>query len=770
MNMDYSDLSGSDGNSQSPNRRGKNLQIEFIEDGKVTNRSVTFSSEWNSRSNSVEMGRIVNLVCLKLLRGDTNYCGLLEWLLNSAIHILESEIGVVCAVEGGPDGSLTDVRDLTCIALGEKQAGLITRGDIVHNNRKSTDQKSMNGIFGYCLTTNQIIISNNVPSDPRIKLQMPINHPSIHNILIIPLIYQSHNIGTMAIANSKFGYTPESVNFILPLIEIVSKVLVKTLDSKETLLSQIQKSRNAQDIKERFLSTMSHELRTPLNGIMGMVTLLPDAGPLNEKQREYIRNLTECSVELSGLLNNILDFSKMASNHLVLRKNSIVIQDVINDSIRIVEGNIVSKGIELKTEIQDNIPVLIGDRQRLVQILSNLLTNAGKFTEKGSICICVQSSPVSCGTRESCGLVKRWKISFQVKDTGIGVPLEEQDKIFEVFHQGSTLSTYLAKSGTGLGLSIARELTRLMGGKISVESSGVPGEGSVFSFYIILDEEIDVTLLNKQHIKLLSGAKVLVVDDRPEIRLHLSDMLFKWKCLPQAVSSAEEALQYLSYSSDFRVALVDINMPNMSGVELAQEIRCKYPKLPLIGISSVELAAGEEYFDFYMYKPIEQNVLFPALLKCLSHPRKRTSRHKKSKRRLNILVAEDDRHNTYTMKEMLVNLGYREKNITFVSDGESCVRTVSSCPGKYDVVLMDIIMPRVDGIEAAKIIKRNPRHPMIIAVSAAVHSTDKARCQIAGFDGYLPKPIIRDRLEAALHPLIKTRRSSKKTKGKDVIA
>jgi len=193
----------------------------------------------------------------------------------------------------------------------------------------------------------------------------------------------------------------------------------------------------------------------------------------------------------------------------------------------------------------------------------------------------------------------------------------------------------------------------------------VPGKGSTFTFYIILDEEIDISGLTGKHAKALEGARILVVDDRPEMRLQISDLLFKWKCIPQAVSSAEEALQYLQYGMEFKLALVDICMPNMSGVELAQELRRKYPNIPLIGISSVELSSGEEYFDHYMYKPIDQNVLFPAVLQCLEAPSRDGASPRKRKlklrSRLKILVAEDDPRNAYTMREMLMNLGFKGK-------------------------------------------------------------------------------------------------------------
>ena len=362
--------------------------------------------------------------------------------------------------------------------------------------------------------------------------------------------------------------------------------------------------------KDAFLSTISHELRTPLNGIMGIISIFPDAGPLNKKQEEYIRNLTECAVHLTSLLNNILDFSKMTSNRMVLQKKSFNVSDAVKKAYSIAEGRALSKGLDINIDIKNKIPLLLGDEQRLIQILTNLLVNAIKFTDKGYINLTVIGERIKdLSSEDNLCPQKRYKVLFKVKDTGIGIPAKEQNKIFEMFNQ----SLYMNKIGMGLGLSIVKELTKLMNGEITVSSSGKPGKGSTFTFYIILDEEIDINKLKSVHGELLYKSKILIVDDRPEIRLQLTEMLFKWKCIPQAVANAEEALQYLSHGTEYDVALIDICMPYMSGVELAQELRRKYPNLPLIGISSINLSNGEEYFDHYMYKPIDQNRLFPAL-------------------------------------------------------------------------------------------------------------------------------------------------------------
>jgi CheY-like chemotaxis protein/nitrogen-specific signal transduction histidine kinase len=534
------------------------------------------------------------------------------------------------------------------------------------------------------------------------------------------------------------------------------------------LVKDIEQSTSADKAKDTFLATMSHELRTPLNGIMGMVTMLPDAGPLNKKQLEYVKILTECSLHLANLLNNILDFSKMASDRLVLHHHPFYVNKTVLEAIKMVEGTASAKGLALDYKIPSNLPMMIGDSQRLIQILSNILGNAVKFTEKGSITLMSYAEKVD----DVDEYVRKWKLTFIISDTGIGIPPDEKEKIFEVFHQASTLNTYLSKLGTGLGLSIVRELTRLMGGNISVESEGIVGKGSTFTFFIVATEDIDINKLSEVHHDILENSSILVVDDRQEMRLQICDMLFKWKCRPTAVGSAEEALHYLKNGLRFNLAVVDICMPYMSGVELAQELRRSYPSLPLIAISSMDINGGEKYFDYYMNKPVDPNKLFLALIGCLmgeqgtkkgspkkrpilnNSPRKRTMKYRD---KLNILVAEDNAQNIFTILEMLKNLGYNKKRVTIVENGKECVEEVKM--KNYDVILMDLLMPILSGFEATKHIRQMEHSPMIIAVSAAVTDADKANCQKIGFDGYLSKPIIhKDKLDAALSPLVKERK------------
>lgn len=584
-------------------------------------------------------------------------------------------------------------------------------------------------------------------------------------VMIIPL---SENIGQLAIlaaSGKKFG--SDDLKNIMIFVSLIEKNLRGNTKTNE--IDSIKKSKQTNDVKDIFLATVSHELRTPLNGIVGMVTMLRDAGPLNEKQLRYLTILMECSHQLMNMMNNILDFSKMVSNRFVLSRGPLNVEKSIEDSSMMVEGKIKSKSLDFVKNIQKNIPTLLGDEQRLTQIISNLLSNAVKFTERGFIKLTVDAVSQTLENENTILPIKKWKVNFEIKDTGIGIPKNEQEKVFDVYHQSSNLDPGMIKNGTGLGLSITKELIKMMNGEIEVVSEGIPNKGTIFKFYIIAEEEIKTSDLNGPHKYIMVGSKVLVVDDRPEYRMQLTDMLFKWGCIPTVVSSGEEALQYISHGEVFDTIIVDICMNYMSGVELGQELRAnvKTSSIPLIAISSIDLQQGTELFDVYMNKPIDQNHLLPALIKCLiknkmikegkpvgleNIPSSKTIIKKAKRKDLKILIAEDDHNNAFTIKEMLIYLGFTAENIEIVENGNKCVKEAKS--NKYNVILMDILMPVMNGLEATKHIRQiNPR-PYIIAVSASVQNSDKQRCQQVGIDTYLTKPVLKEKLNAALIALV----------------
>lgn len=599
---------------------------------------------------------------------------------------------------------------------------------VEYNSYPQSEDKSYESIK--YKTLENYILANSASLDPRFR----VDKENIH-IIQIPLTK-----GHITLI-SEHPFDEEIIKELHPM-----RSYILFLEENALLKVKVKENISIAEAKDHFLASMSHELRTPLNGIMGMAELLQDAGPLTPKQREYIRVLSECAINLTSLLNNILDYSKLTANRITLRKQTLCIEDVMEKATGMIQERVREKGIILSVKYGMEFPPFIGDAQRLLQIMGNLLGNSCKFTENGSIIIEVNAKEID--NRKG-----YWNISFRVVDTGAGIPHEEHEKIFEMFHQSDNISNYISSSGTGLGLTISKELVKMMEGDIRVVSSG-PGEGTSIEFNIILQEEININVMSETQKKLFHELKVLIVDDRPEIRIQLTDMLLKWRCNTQAVSSAQEALQYIQHGMKFDVALIDINMPHMSGVELSQEIRRIQPKLPLIGISSVTMDNGHTFFDEFMYKPIDQNNIFNAIMKCVKN-KTNGKRRRKKKSSVKFLIAEDNPCNLFTLKEMLISLGYNSDLIHLTNDGKECIKKVKKV--KPDVILMDIKMPGIDGIEATTIIRKKidklgHRQPLIIAVSAAVLQSDKEKCQSAGFDGYISKPIDKERLSAALYP------------------
>lgn len=523
----------------------------------------------------------------------------LEEILKELTELTLSDFGIICYYD------VKSSKILKNLCYHER---------IEDSLNKSND---INDILSYVATNHVTVLSNNIAKDPRFGKTSTFAPKSFLGISI-----NLHTFLVLGCLKNPKGYDIIEIRRIIPFLKYILPLADDALSKiKDTDTHRITKTSSNDELKDKFLAAMSHEIRTPLNGIMGMVTMLSDAGPLNQKQQTYVKTLTECVLHLSNLMNNILDFSKMTSNRFYLLKQPFSIFDAIEDAFKMVEGSALIKGLTLNKKLPNSyaIPKLIGDSQRITQILSNLLGNSVKFTEKGSVTLSVDCVEILDKHNDSASpFVKKVKISFEVCDTGVGVPMDEQQRIFDMFHQSSNLTTYMSSAGTGLGLSISRELVKLMGGNIVVKSEGINGKGSVFSFSIVLEVEISTYSLSSETLKVIKNTRILAVDDRPEIRLQLLEMLSKWGCIPFIAPGAEEGLKYIRCGMKFDAIIIDMCMPYMSGTELAQELRRIVPNIPLIGISSINVDAGEKLFDVFMYKPITQNALFPALLRCLN--------------------------------------------------------------------------------------------------------------------------------------------------------
>ncbi len=489
---------------------------------------------------------------------------------------------------------------------------------------------------------------------------------------------------------------------------------------------------------DEFLANMSHEVRTPLNAIIGMTGLLLDT-TLSPEQRDFVETIRYSGDALLSVINDMLDFSKIEAGKLDLEQQAFNLQTCVEETIDILAPVAAQKELELGHLIDYRVPQrLIGDVTRLRQVLVNLLGNALKFTEKGEVVLTVTAEP-----REE----QRYEVHFAVRDTGIGIPADRIDRLFHPFSQVDS-TTAQRHGGTGLGLAICMWLCRLMGGRIWVESEG-SGRGSTFHFTIVAEaapahSDIPLALAELKH------ARVLIVDDTAVNRLILTRQTQRepYCMVATAVASGAEALQCLRNGERFDVAILDVRMPVMDGVTLAQEIRKLCPDLPLIMLTSLGRSEPEMKgvkVAAFLTKPIKPGQLYQAITQALQTRVAQASQPPQidpatgAYNPLRILLAEDNKVNQKVACRILDRLGYR---CDIAANGLEVLAAVERQP--YDVILMDVQMPEMDGLEAARRINErlNGRaRPRIIAMTASTMEGDRKLCLDAGMDDYISKPV-----------------------------
>jgi CheY-like chemotaxis protein len=555
------------------------------------------------------------------------------------------------------------------------------------------------------------------------------------NILIIPCKMYNYNIGLICVTN----FTKKELNFEDDELISYYKILENFL-CKHKLKLLLEKNNFS---NEMFIANMSHEIRTPLNGIIGYTQLLNKTS-LNSIQQNYINSMNKCSIQLLSIINDIIDFSKLASGNMSINEECFELNEIIKTVESVIGNRIEEKKQNIKYTIDENIPSYIySDKQKIIQIIINLVSNASKFSDNNTI-IKINFESIDINM-----------IKVSIIDKGIGISEDDISKIFNSFIQIKN-SVIKTPSGSGLGLAISKKLVELLHGTLNVTSKLHTGSTFYFTFKYQLCNNIEIKL--DKSLELLKDKYILVVDDNIDNRILISDLLFEWKMNPIVCASAVEALKMIMNNRySFSLGLIDICMPQTDGIQLAQQIKEEIPDLPLIALSSSDSFINSYDFEKKLDKPINKIKLYDTIYYILKKNNRPTSyignineqQNIKCKydKNIKILIAEDIEFNQIILTDMLKLIGFN--NIDIVEDGIKTINYIDESiknNNLYTILLLDIKMPNMNGYEVINILKEKYKYmckdiPEIVVVTASVLDSEKIKCKSLGIKYFINKPI-----------------------------
>lgn len=547
----------------------------------------------------------------------------------------------------------------------------------------------------------------------------------------------------------------------------VSRDISEARQTENRLRQAIQRAEQANQAKSDFLANMSHEIRTPINGIIGMGELCLESDVTPDQER-YLQTVLNCSNTLLALVNDVLDFSKIEAGQLELENIDFDLREAIEDTVDQFITLARDRGLELAVKIDPKLPAVVsGDPIRFRQVLNNLLSNAVKFTEEGEVIVSVSQKAIRN---------ERLRLVLEVRDTGIGINPSRLDSIFDTFTQGDS-STTRKYGGTGLGLSISRKLARMMGGDVSVQSE--LGKGATFTVELEMGRVSNETEVEMLSLEELHGCRVLIVDDNLTNRQILDEVCRHWGLQPTTCDDGVKAIDRLERGINdgepYQLMLLDQQMPGLSGTDVASLVnsRARLRDIKMIILTSA--ITGEERergrnmgIGRFLTKPVKQNALREAILDVFNlTPEGRPPKPMRSSTRpglamgdempsLRILLAEDNPINQEVANQRLAKLGHE---VTVANDGQEAVEIYQTV--SVDLILMDVQMPKMDGLEATRRIReleeRTGLHTPIIAMTARAMRGDEQICIDAGMDGYLTKPFRAAKMREVLERIVMRR-------------